>query len=60
MLPKRPEHIKRHRIIYMVLQWVLVPITAIVFGAFAAISAQTRLMFGRYLGFVVTEKAVKK
>lgn len=60
MLPKRPEHIKRHRIIYMVLQWMLVPITAIVFGAFAAISAQTRLMFGRYLGFVVTEKAVKK
>ncbi len=60
MLPKRPAHIKRHRIIYMVLQWILVPVTAIVFGAFAAISAQTKLMFGRYLGFVVTEKAVKK
>lgn len=60
MLPKRPAHQKWYKIIFMVLQWVLVPITAIVFGAFASISAQTRLMFGRYLGFTVTEKAIKK
>lgn len=60
MLPKRPAHQGRYKIIFMVLQWVLVPITAIVFGAFAAISAQTRLMLGKYLGFTVTEKAVKK
>ncbi len=60
MMPKRPAHVRRHRYLYMVLQWVLVPITAIVFGSFAAISAQTRLMLGKYLGFVVTEKAVKK
>jgi len=60
MLPKRPSHQKWYKIIFMILQWVLVPITAIVFGAFAAISAQTRLMLGRYLGFVVTEKAIKK
>lgn len=60
MLPKRPPHHGRYKIIFMILQWVLVPITAIVFGAFAAISAQTRLMLGKYLGFTVTEKAVKK
>ena len=30
------------------------------FSAFAAINAQTRLMFGRYLEFYVTEKATKK
>lgn len=60
MLPKRPGHHKWYKTILMVLQWVLVPITAIVFGAFAAISAQTRLMLGRYLGFDVTEKVVKK
>ena len=60
MLPKRPPHQKRYKIIFMILQWILVPITAIVFGAFAAISAQTRLMIGKYLGFTVTEKAVKK
>ncbi|MEI8072593.1 MAG: hypothetical protein WCH00_00645 [Candidatus Saccharibacteria bacterium] len=60
MMPKRPPHQKWYKIFFMLAQWVLVPITAIVFGAFAAISAQTRLMFGRYLGFYVTEKAVKK
>lgn len=60
MLPKRPAHHGRYKIIFMILQWVLVPITAIVFGAFAAISAQTRLMLGKYLGFTVTEKAIKK
>ncbi len=60
MMPKRPAHQKWYKAFFMLAQWVLVPITAIVFGAFAAISAQTRLMFGRYLGFYVTEKAVKK
>ncbi len=60
MIPKRPSHYPKWKMIFMVLQWVLVPITAIVFGAFAAINAQTRLMLGKYLGFYVTEKAVKK
>ena len=60
MMPKRPAHHKWYKVIFMLAQWVLVPFTAIIFGAFAAISAQTRLMFGRYLGFYVTEKAVKK
>jgi hypothetical protein len=60
MMPKRPAHVKRYKIIFMITQWVLVPITAIVFGAFAAISAQTKLMLGRPLVWVVTEKAVKK
>jgi hypothetical protein len=44
----------------MLLQWVLLPITTIVYGSFAAIYSQTRLMFGWYLGWVITEKAVKK
>ncbi len=61
LLPPRPAHHKRTRRIWMLLQWVLLPITTVAFGALAALNAQTRLMFGRYLGeFDVTEKGVKK
>jgi hypothetical protein len=61
ILPPKPERYKRHRTIFMVLQWTLLPITTIVYSSFAAINSQTRLMFKRYLGkFDVTEKAVKK
>ncbi len=61
MLPPRPKHYHKAKVIFMVLQWVLVPITSIFFGSAAALNAQTRLMFGRYPKvFDVTEKAVKK
>lgn len=60
-LPPKPERYKRHRNIFMVVQWVLLPVTTILYNTLAAITSQTRLMFGRYLGnFDVTEKAVKK
>ncbi len=59
LLPPKPERYKRHRTIWMVVQWVYLPITSIIYSSFAAIYSQTRLMFGRYLGFVVTEKATK-
>lgn len=58
LLPPRPARYKRHRSVGMVLQWVLMPITAIVYLSFAALSAQGRLMFGKYLDkFDVTDKA---
>lgn len=61
ILPPKPARYKKHRTIFMVLQWALLPITTICYSSFAAIYSQTRLMFGRYLGkFDVTEKAVKK
>lgn len=59
-LPPKPERYKRHRTIFMVIQWVYLPLTTIIYSSFAAIYSQTRLMFGKYLGFIVTEKAVKK
>jgi hypothetical protein len=60
MLPPKPLRYKRRRTIFMILQWVLLPLTTIGYSSFAAINSQTRLMFGRYLGkFDVTEKAVK-
>ena len=61
MLPPRPKNYHRAKTIFMVLQWLLVPITSILFGSAAALDAQTRLMLGRYpKAFDVTEKAVKK
>lgn len=58
LLPPKPEGIRiRHYALYL-LQWGLMPITLILFGAFPALEAQTRLMLGgRYrLGFWVTPK----
>lgn len=58
LLPPRPARYKRHRTIWMVLQWVIMPITAIVYLSFAALNAQARLFFGKYLTkFDVTVKA---
>ncbi|HLZ15360.1 MAG TPA: glycosyltransferase family 2 protein [Candidatus Saccharimonadales bacterium] len=60
-LPPRPERYKRHRTIFMILQWVYLPVTTIVYGSLAALYSQTRLMFAWYpTKFDVTEKAVKK
>jgi len=59
-LPPRPARYKRHRSLFMVLQWLYLPITTIAYGSLAALYSQTRLMFGWYLTkFDVTDKAVK-
>jgi cellulose synthase/poly-beta-1,6-N-acetylglucosamine synthase-like glycosyltransferase len=55
-LPPMPKHYKRRHKLFMALQWVLVPVSIIVFGALPGLEAQTRLMIGRYLGFWVTPK----
>ncbi|MDB5179029.1 MAG: hypothetical protein JWN01_972 [Patescibacteria group bacterium] len=59
-LPPKPERYRGWRFLVMIGQWSLLPITSMCFSAFAAINAQTRLMFGRYLEFYVTPKATKK
>lgn len=61
MLPPRPSRHKRRRSIWMVLQWMLMPVTAILYSAFSSFNAQTHLMFGRYLEtFDVTEKVTRE
>jgi hypothetical protein len=58
MLPPRPARYKRRRTLGMVLQWFLMPVTAIVYSASSAYNAQTHLLLGKYLDkFDVTEKA---
>lgn len=58
MLPPRPARYKRRRTLWMLLQWVLMPVIAIVYSSAAAFNAQTHLLLGKYLDkFDVTEKA---
>ncbi len=61
MLPPRPERYKRHRSILMLLQWLLMPVTSVLYGALSSLNAQAHLMFAKYLDkFDVTEKATVK
>ncbi len=61
MLPPRPERYKRRRSLWMLLQWMLMPVTAVGYGAASALYSQGRLFLGRYLDrFDVTEKATVK
>ncbi len=58
ILPHSPHRGWRRFLEYalMLIQWVIFPVTMIIFGSIPAIDAQTRLMFGKYMGFWVTEK----
>jgi hypothetical protein len=49
MLPPRPSRYKRRRTIGMLLQWLLMPVTAIAYNATAAYYSQTRLFLGKQL-----------
>lgn len=60
LTPPRPAHHSRFAYVVMALQWIMVPITMIVFSAVPGLDAQTRLLFGKYLGFWVTPKRLKK
>lgn len=61
MLPKRPAKYKKKQSFFMVLQWILMPVIAIVYQSAAAFYSQTRLLLGKYMEkFDVTRKVVKK
>jgi hypothetical protein len=57
LLPPRPKKYTIWKNITMTLEWVVVPVTIIIFGAIPCLEAQIRLMFGKYMGFWVTPKS---
>ncbi|HLD61270.1 MAG TPA: glycosyltransferase family 2 protein [Patescibacteria group bacterium] len=56
ILPPRPEGHSPHKYIYMILQWLLLPVSLIFFSSLPCLDAVTHLMFGKYLGFNVSTK----
>ncbi|MBR3386200.1 S8 family serine peptidase [Candidatus Saccharibacteria bacterium] len=61
MLPRRPSKYRKGRGLLMLLQWILMPVTSILYQSLAAFYAQTRLMLGKYMEkFDVTKKVIKK
>ena len=60
MLPERPKRYRKTKRVFMVLQWLLAPVIALVYSSAAAYYSQTRLMTGHYMeSFDVTKKVVK-
>ncbi len=59
LLPKRPKDFHPFKKFLMLLEWIFIPVTIIVFGAIPCLDAQIRLMRGKYLGFWVTPKTRK-
>ncbi len=57
LLPPKPPHYGRFKWFWMIAQWLLFPINMIIFGSIPALDAQTRLAFGKYLGFWNTPKS---
>lgn len=61
LLPRRPAKYKKGKNLAMIIQWILMPVTSILYQSLAAYYAQTRLMLGLYMEkFDVTKKVVKK
>lgn len=57
LLPRRPATLSRpYAYGIILLQWLLLPLTFIIFGSIPAIDAQTRLMLGKPLVFHVSPK----
>ncbi len=56
LLPPKPKEYPAWKSVLVFAQWITLPFSIILFGSIPGLEAQTRLMFGKYLGFWVTPK----
>jgi len=56
LLPPRPPQYGKFKYLFLILEWLLIPIMMIFFSALPALHAQTHWMLGKYIGFWATEK----
>jgi len=56
VLPRKPEREPHFKYLVMVLQWVLLPVSLVFFSSLPCLDAVSHLMFGKYLGFNVSQK----
>ncbi len=56
ILPPKPRGTSKMKKVSILLQWLLLPFTLVLFGSIPCLDAQTRLMIGKHLEFWVTEK----
>jgi len=59
LLPPRPKNISKWRRLLSLVEWLILPLSIVIFGSIPSLDAQRRLMFGRYMGFWVTPKIRK-
>jgi cellulose synthase/poly-beta-1,6-N-acetylglucosamine synthase-like glycosyltransferase len=60
LLPKRKPRLSLGKKLMHAAEWFLIPVILVIFSALPALDAQTRLMFGRYMEFWVTDKKRKE
>lgn len=56
LLPPKPPEVGRKKYVFFVLEWLLLPFVMIFFTSLPALDAQTRWIFGKYMGFWPTPK----
>lgn len=56
LLPPKPKNYSIFKYPLMLLEWIVLPFSIIIFGSVPGLEAQTRLMFNKPLGFFVTPK----
>jgi len=54
--PPRPKEVSKLRSLLLPLEFILMPISGLIFGSLPGLDAHTRLMLGKYIEYRVTEK----